>query len=121
MTEVIRVQNEALAEACATTPERFVAFASVALQFPDLAAQQLEDGVKKYGLKGAAVGGSVADQELAEFYGSLFESEARHHTTYVRLAKYFGSDDVVKQRLQELSALEAEIIAAGDELPRMHS
>ncbi len=27
----------------------------------------------------------VQDKELAEFYGSLFESEARHHTTYVRL------------------------------------
>ena len=38
--EIIRVQNEALAEACAATPDRFVAFASVALQFPDLAAQQ---------------------------------------------------------------------------------
>src|SRR5205823_11269614 len=24
----------------------------------------------------------LADRELAEFYGSLFESEARHHSTY---------------------------------------
>ena len=39
------------------------------------------------------------DQELADFYDSLFESEARHHTTYVRLAKCFAADDVVKQRL----------------------
>lgn len=61
------------------------------------------------------------DQELASFYGSLFESEARHHTTYVRLAKYFASAEVVKKRLDELSALEAEIIAEGDDLPRMHS
>ena len=30
--------------------DRFAAFASVALQFPDLAAQQLEDGVKKIGI-----------------------------------------------------------------------
>ena len=64
--QVIQVQNEALAEACATTPERFVAFASVALQFPDLAAQQLEEGVRKYGLKGAGVGGNVAGEELAD-------------------------------------------------------
>ncbi len=61
------------------------------------------------------------DQELSDFYGSLFESEARHHTTYVRMAKFFASDDVVKQRLNELSALEAEIIEVGDDLPRMHS
>ncbi|MEZ6097110.1 MAG: tRNA-(ms[2]io[6]A)-hydroxylase [Pirellulaceae bacterium] len=63
----------------------------------------------------------VKDPELAEFYGSLFESEARHHTTYVRMAKLFGDDEQVRERLEELSALEAEIIHRGDPLPRMHS
>jgi aminocarboxymuconate-semialdehyde decarboxylase len=64
--QVIRVQNEKLAEACAANPDRFVAFASVALQHPDLAAEQLEEGVKKYGLRGAGVGGSVNGEELAD-------------------------------------------------------
>ena len=64
--KIIDIQNEALAEACAKTPDRFVAFASVALQLPDLAAQQLETGVKKYGLRGAAIGGNVAGAELAD-------------------------------------------------------
>ena len=64
--KIIEVQNETLAEACAKTPDRFVAFASVALQFPDLAAEQLERGVKRFGLRGAAVGGSVAGDELAD-------------------------------------------------------
>jgi aminocarboxymuconate-semialdehyde decarboxylase len=64
--ELIRLQNEALAEACAAHPDRFVAFASVALQHPDLAAEQLTEGVKKYGLRGAAIGGSVDGAELAE-------------------------------------------------------
>ena len=63
----------------------------------------------------------VADRELAEFYASLFESEARHHTTYVRLAKMFAPDDAVMQRLDQLAAQEAEIINRGEELPRMHS
>jgi aminocarboxymuconate-semialdehyde decarboxylase len=63
---VITLQNEKLAEACATHPERFVAFASVALQHPDLAAEQLEDGVKKYGLRGASIGGSVNGEELSD-------------------------------------------------------
>jgi tRNA 2-(methylsulfanyl)-N6-isopentenyladenosine37 hydroxylase len=63
----------------------------------------------------------VADTELAAFYGSLFESEARHHSTYVRLAKLFAKDEIVDRRLDELAAAEAEIIAAGDPLPRMHS
>jgi aminocarboxymuconate-semialdehyde decarboxylase len=64
--KIIAIQNEKLAEACAANPERFVAFASVALQFPDLAAEQLEQGVKKYGLRGAAIGGSVNGEELSD-------------------------------------------------------
>jgi aminocarboxymuconate-semialdehyde decarboxylase len=63
--QLIRIQNEKLAEACAANPDRFVAFASVALQHPDLAAEQLEEGVKRYGLHGAGVGGSVDGEELA--------------------------------------------------------
>jgi aminocarboxymuconate-semialdehyde decarboxylase len=65
-TKLIQLQNEKLAEICAAAPERFVAFATVALQHPDLAAQQLEDGVKKYGLRGAGLGGSVAGVELSD-------------------------------------------------------
>jgi tRNA-(ms[2]io[6]A)-hydroxylase len=65
--------------------------------------------------------GHVSDTELAEFYASLFESEARHHTTYTRLAEHFAPRDVVRQRLTELAAAEAEIIALGSHLPRMHS
>jgi len=64
--KIISIQNEKLAEACAANPERFVAFATVALQFPDMAAEQLELGVKKYGLRGAAIGGSVNGEELAD-------------------------------------------------------
>src|SRR5205823_13078549 len=66
VTQVIELQNEKLAELCAKTPDRFVAFASVALQYPDLAVRQLEQGVKKFGLRGAAIGGSVAGQELSD-------------------------------------------------------
>ncbi len=64
--QIIEIQNEALAEACAENPDRFVAFASVALQFPELAADQLADGVKKYGLRGVAIGGNVAGAELSD-------------------------------------------------------
>src|SRR5687767_3052745 len=66
VTRVIKIQNERLAEFCATYPDRFVAFASVALQFPDLAVQQLVEGVKKLGLRGAAVGASVAGDEFSD-------------------------------------------------------
>jgi predicted TIM-barrel fold metal-dependent hydrolase len=63
---VVDLQNEKLAALCKTHPDRFVAFATVALQFPDLAAQQLEEGVKRWGLRGAAIGANVpGDVELA--------------------------------------------------------
>ncbi len=62
--QIIQIQNEKLAALCAKYPDRFVAFATVALQHPDLAAQQLEDG-KKMGLRGAAIGGHVNGDEIS--------------------------------------------------------
>jgi aminocarboxymuconate-semialdehyde decarboxylase len=66
VAQVIKIQNERLAEFCARYPDRFVAFASVALQFPDLAVQQLVEAVKKLGLRGAAVGASCAGAEFSD-------------------------------------------------------
>lgn len=63
----------------------------------------------------------LADRELADFFGSLYESEARHHGTYVRLACHLAPRETVRERLEELAKAEAEIIADGDELARMHS
>jgi aminocarboxymuconate-semialdehyde decarboxylase len=65
-SQIVKIQNEKLAELCGAHPDRFVAFASVALQYPDLAVRQLEEGVKKLGLRGAAVGASVAGQEFSD-------------------------------------------------------
>jgi aminocarboxymuconate-semialdehyde decarboxylase len=64
--QVIDLQNQKLAEFVGTERQRFQGLASVALQHPELAAEQLETGVKKYGLKGALIGGSVNGQELAD-------------------------------------------------------
>ena len=64
---------------------------------------------------------NLKDRELAAFYDSLFESEARHHTVYVRLAKMYGDEDIVCQRLENLAATESQIIENGEDLPRMHS
>ena len=63
----------------------------------------------------------LPDPELAAFFGSLFESEARHHSTYVRLAKLFADEETVRRRLEELAVAEADVIAAGDDVPRVHS
>ena len=63
--KVIQMQNEKLAGLCAAHPDRFVAFASLALQYPDLAVQQLETAVKNHNMRGAAIGGSVGNDEFA--------------------------------------------------------
>jgi aminocarboxymuconate-semialdehyde decarboxylase len=63
--QIVRAQNEGLAAWVAAHPDRFVALASVAMQHPDLAAEQLEDGVKRLGLRGASIGGHVNGEDLS--------------------------------------------------------
>ena len=63
---IVKVQNEKLAELCASRPDRFAAFASLALQHPDVAVEQLEHAVKQLGLRGAAVGASVLGEDFSE-------------------------------------------------------
>jgi aminocarboxymuconate-semialdehyde decarboxylase len=64
--QIVKVQNEKLAELCASQPERFAAFASLTLQFPDLAVQQLETAIRKQGLRGAAIGSSVLGEDFSD-------------------------------------------------------
>ena len=56
---IVRLQNERLAELCASHPGRFAAFATVSLQYPDLAVTELEHAVRSLGLRGAAIGAHV--------------------------------------------------------------
>jgi aminocarboxymuconate-semialdehyde decarboxylase len=63
---VVKINNERLAELSAAYPKRLAAFASLSLQYPDLAVQQLELAVKKQGLRGAAIGGSVAGEDFSD-------------------------------------------------------
>lgn len=62
---ICKINNEKLAELCGAKPDRFAAFASLTMQAPDLAVTQLENAVKKLGLKGAAIGGSVLGEDFA--------------------------------------------------------
>ena len=56
---LIQAQNERLADACAKYPDRFVALASVSMQYPEMAAQQLDEAVKKLGMHGVAIDATV--------------------------------------------------------------
>jgi predicted TIM-barrel fold metal-dependent hydrolase len=64
--QIVKLQNEKLAELCASKPDRFAGFASLTLQAPDLAVQELETAVKKQGLKGAAIGGNVNGEAFSD-------------------------------------------------------
>jgi aminocarboxymuconate-semialdehyde decarboxylase len=64
--QVVKIQNEKLAELCASKPDRFAGFASLTLQAPDLAVTELETAVRKQGLKGAAIGGNVDGVPFAD-------------------------------------------------------
>jgi aminocarboxymuconate-semialdehyde decarboxylase len=83
--ELIRLQNEALVEFCAAQPDRFVAFATAALQHPELAAEQVEHAVKKLGFRGVSVGGSVAGLELADPKFNPFWAKCEEHGLLVFL------------------------------------
>jgi len=62
---VVQVHDDGLAKWCKAYSDRFVAFTSPALQFPDLAAQQTEHAVKELGMRGVAIGGHVAGERLS--------------------------------------------------------
>jgi tRNA 2-(methylsulfanyl)-N6-isopentenyladenosine37 hydroxylase len=63
----------------------------------------------------------LGDRTLAKFYGTLLESEARHHALYLRLAQRFAPEDVIRNRYEELAKVEAEILGEPGDLPRLHA
>lgn len=67
------------------------------------------------------LGDHLSDPELAEFYRSLFESEARHYATYLKMALALDSEAAVRARLAELVAHEAMVCRQGESLPRLHA
>ena len=64
-TKVVETNNSGLVKWCEAHADRFVALTSPALQFPDLAAEQLEHAVKRQGMRGAAIGGHVNGEQLS--------------------------------------------------------
>ncbi|HEY5624402.1 MAG TPA: amidohydrolase family protein, partial [Gammaproteobacteria bacterium] len=63
--DIIRVQDDGIAAWIKNYPDRFVALTSVALQHPELAAEQLEYAVRELNFRGASVGGHVAGESLS--------------------------------------------------------
>jgi tRNA 2-(methylsulfanyl)-N6-isopentenyladenosine37 hydroxylase len=61
------------------------------------------------------------DVELAKFYRGLMASEARHYGIYWTLATTYFDRSTVSQRLEELGAIESELLATLHPEPRIHS
>jgi aminocarboxymuconate-semialdehyde decarboxylase len=93
---IVQVQNEGLATWVAAHPDRFVAFASVALQHPDLAAEQLEDGIKRLGLRGASIGGHVNGEDLSLPRYDPFLAKAAELGVLVFMHPG-GADNIIKE------------------------
>ncbi len=64
--EVVRVQNEHVAELCAQHTGRLLGLGTLALQHPALAVEQLEHAMGTLGLKGMQISTSVNGLELAD-------------------------------------------------------
>ncbi len=64
--ELARMVNQRLAEIVAKWPERFVGLGTVPLQDPDMAVSELEHCVKKLGMRGVEINGSVNGMDLTD-------------------------------------------------------
>jgi aminocarboxymuconate-semialdehyde decarboxylase len=64
--ELVRTQNEAIAETCARAPQRLRGLGNVALQHADLSVEQLEYAVRRLGLAGVEISTTVNGLELAD-------------------------------------------------------
>ena len=73
---IARAANECLAELCAAHPDRFVGLATVTLQHPDLAAEQLTDAVRRLGLRGCQISTQIDGVELADRRHDVFWTRA---------------------------------------------
>lgn len=66
---------------------------------------------------------AAVDPALTELYGGLLQCEARHHATYVDLARAEGivPEAELRERLAELAAREATVMTTLPIEPRLHS
>ncbi len=63
---------------------------------------------------------NIEDEELKRFYTTLAKSEAGHYVTFIKIAKEYFDETVVKQRLEELTNFEAELVKNLPNKPSMH-
>ena len=95
-TKIVDVHDKGLAAWVNAHHDRFAALTSPALQFPDLAAQQLEHAVKDLGMVGAAIAGHVDGQPLSDAKFDPFWAKAQELDVMVFMHPG-GADNVIKE------------------------
>lgn len=73
-------------------------------------------GCERFGI----VAEALEDAELARFYLDITRSEARHHGMFLRLARSCFDDSEVRARLDDLLAVEAEVVTGLALRPALH-
>jgi aminocarboxymuconate-semialdehyde decarboxylase len=98
--KIIQVQNEKIAAFCAAHPDRFVGLGSVALQHPSLAVEQIEEGVKKLGMRGFAIGGSVNGDDLSAAKFNPIWAKAEELEALIFIHPQVSGTPIDEKRLQ---------------------
>ena len=117
-----RVINERLAEIVTLHPQRFVALATVPMQEPEFAVQELEYGMKELGFRGMEIGTNIRKAELsdprfntlwakAEALGAVIFLHPSGYTDTSRLKEHFLTN-VIGNPLDTTLAL-AHIVYGG--------
>lgn len=92
---IVRVSDQALAAWVEQHPDRFVALSSVALPYPELAAEQLEYAVTELGARGAAVGGQVEGEYPSSERFDPFWAKAEELAVPVFMHPALGAPNIV--------------------------
>ena len=58
------IQNEQIAKTVSENPDRFIGIATLPMQAPEQAAQELRRGIREFGLRGAMIGSNVEGKNL---------------------------------------------------------
>jgi aminocarboxymuconate-semialdehyde decarboxylase len=93
---IVRAQNDGLAAWVKTHPDRFAAMASVALQHPDLAAEQLHDAVTRLNMRAVSIGGHVNGEDLSNARYDPFWAKAAEHGALVFMHPG-GAENILKE------------------------
>jgi aminocarboxymuconate-semialdehyde decarboxylase len=93
---ICNAQNEGLAQWVRKYPGRFVAMASVPLQFPELAAEILQDAVTRFNARGVTLGGHVNGEDLSLPKFDPFWAKAAEMGELVFMHPG-GADNIIKE------------------------